>query len=241
MAWKRHTLVDISDTGRTALLAAYSAAGHGHRATRDQLAQILLAEQAGARIPGIVRRPDDEVPAACVPVGFCSPRAGPDGRLRFAGVVRREEILSVTSPYALLGLPIPGRTASLRALTAAHRIAGALGLSLGVWGSAALEVYTGLPFTHRGSDLDLLVAPAPRAVLTCFMDELRELEEHFSLRIDIELDLPAGYGVQLKELLGTGRMVLGKSFAEVTLLPRAQVMSQLPDQAGNGVKEIVAR
>ncbi len=240
MAWKRHTLIDISDAGRAAVLAAYTASDHGRQATRDQVAQVLLAEKAGARIPGIVRRPDGAVPAACVPVGFCSPRAGSDGRLRVAGLVHRKEILSITSPYALLGRLIPERTASLRALTAAHRIAVVLGLSLGAWGSAALELYTGLPFTHRESDLDLLVAPAPRAVLACFMDEMRKLEEYFSLRIDIELDLPAGYGVQLKELLGGVHMVIGKSFADVALLPRTLVMSQLPDQTGAGVTEHVA-
>ena len=239
MAWKRHTLIDVSDAGRAAILAAYTVDNHGRRAAIDQFSQMLLAEKAGARIPGIVRRPDGTVPAACVPVGFCSPWAGTDGRLRVAALVNREEILHVTSPYALLGLPIPERTASLRALTAVHRIAGSLGLRLGAWGSAALELYTGLPFTHQESDLDLLVAPAPRDVLACFMDEIRGLEEHFALRVDVELDLPAGYGVQLKELLGKGRMVIGKSSSDVALLARAQVLSQLPDQAGTEVTQIV--
>jgi phosphoribosyl-dephospho-CoA transferase len=238
MAWKRHTLVDISDAGRIAALADYKD-GDGQRTTRDQVAQVLLAEKAGARIPGIVRRPDSTVPAASVPVGFCSPWAGPEGRLRVAAVVSCAEILRVTSPYVLLGAPLPERTPSLRALAVAQRLAERLGLTLGAWGSAALEIYTGLPYTHQESDLDLLVAPAPLEILECFMAEILGLEERYALRVDVELDLPAGYGVQLKELLGEGRMVIGKSFADVALLPRARVLSQLPVQAGAEVADIV--
>ncbi len=239
MTWKRHTLVDISDAGRAAALADHADGEGGRMVTREQAAQVLLAEKAGARIPGIVRRPDRTVPAACVPVGFCSPWVGPEGRLRIAAVVSRAEVLRVTSPYALLGSPLPERTPSLRALAVAQRLAGRLGLVLGAWGSAALEIYTGLPYTHQGSDLDLLVAPAPREALACFMGEIRGLEERYALRVDVELDLPAGYGVQLKELLGEGRMVIGKSFADVALLPRAHVLSQLPGQAGAEVADIV--
>jgi phosphoribosyl-dephospho-CoA transferase len=239
MTWKRHTLVDITDAGRLAALADHANDEGGLRVTSDQAAQVLLAERAGARIPGIVRRPDRTIPAACVPVGFCSPWVGPEGRLRIAAVVSREEVSRVTSPYALLLAPLPERTPCLRVLAVVHRLAGRLGLALGVWGSAALEIYTGLPYTHQGSDLDLLVAPAPRKVLACFLGEIRALEERYALRVDVELDLPAGYGVQLKELFGEGRMVIGKSFVDVALLPRARVLSQLPGHTGAAVADIV--
>jgi phosphoribosyl-dephospho-CoA transferase len=91
-----------------------------------------------------------------------------------------------------------------------------------------MELYTGLPCTHEGSDLDLLVAAASRKRLSRFIDEIRFMEEHFALRIDVELELPNGYGVHLKELLGQGRTVIGKSINGVALFPREQMLAELP-------------
>jgi hypothetical protein len=48
------------------------------------------------------------------------------------------------------------------------------------------------------------------------------------VRIDVELELPNGYGVHLKELLGEGRMVIGKSINGVALIPREQILAELP-------------
>jgi phosphoribosyl-dephospho-CoA transferase len=227
MDWKRHTLLDISDAGRQGLLDDLVHAGR-HPASRKELAQVLLPQRAGARIPGIVRRGEGVAHAAGVPVGFCGPVAGPEGRLRIAAQVHPGQIVRRTCPFQLLSMPVFGRTASLQALLAVRLLAGGLGLSVGVWGSAALEIYTGLPYTHPDSDLDLLVAPAAVGLLRRFQEEIQAMEKSFALRMDVELDLPNGYGVQLKEVLGQGRTVLGKSFADVALLPREQVLSLLP-------------
>lgn len=60
------------------------------------------------------------------------------------------------------------------------------------------------------------------------MGAMRGLEDAFHLRIDVEADLPSGYGVQLRELLGSGRTLLGKGLTDVALLPRAKVLAGLP-------------
>jgi len=231
MTWKRHTLVDISDTGRKALLDTMKVEGCAQLASLQQASEVLLPECAGARIPGIVRRADVVLPDNQVAVGFSSPVAGPDGRLRLAAMVDVASVVDVMSPYALMAMPISGRTLSLRTLQAARKLSGRLGLILGVWGSAALEVCTGLPYTHQESDLDLLVEPAPLDVLMGFLKDIYELEKRFALRIDVELDLADGYGVQLKELMGSGRMILGKSLADVALLSREHICSQLPESS----------
>lgn len=228
MTWKRHTLVDISDAGRKSLLATMMSEGCDQGISFRQASEVLLPEFAGARIPGIIRRADITLPDNLVAVGFSSPCAGPDGRLRLAATVDAADIVGITDPYALLGMPIPERTISLQTLLSARELSGCLGLRLGVWGSAALEVCTGLPYTHQASDLDLLVAPAPLEVLTRFLKEMYKLEQQCALRIDVELDLSDGYGVQLKELMGSGRMILGKSLADVALLSREHICSQLP-------------
>lgn len=229
MTWKRHTLVDISDAGRKALLAEIKVEDCAQLTSLQQASEVLLPECAGARIPGIVRRADVALPDNLVAVGFSSPFAGPDGRLRLAVMIDVASIVDVMSPYALMAMPISGRTLSLRTLQAAAELSRCLGLRLGVWGSAALEVCTGLPYTHQESDLDLLVEPAPLDVLMNFLKDIYELEKRFALRIDVELDLADGYGVQLKELMGPGRMILGKSLADVALLSREHICSQLPD------------
>lgn len=193
----------------------------------EKLGDLLLPERAGARIPGIVRREELAPRSGCVTVGFSGPLAGEYGRMRVAAFANLEHVERVTTPYELLSMPIPLRTPSTRALAAARVEAKALGLDLGVWGSAALELYTALPYTHNDSDLDLLVTAASPVALSRFMLEINALEERFALRIDAEVDLPNGYGVHLKELLGQSCLILAKSLTGVELLPREQILADL--------------
>ncbi len=60
------------------------------------------------------------------------------------------------------------------------------------------------------------------------MDDMRGVEGSLHLRIDVELDLACGYGVQLRELLSGGRMVLGKGLSDVVLLDRTRIIAELP-------------
>ena len=231
MNWKRHTFVDVSDAGREAILAELVGSGTDSAALREKLGRVLLPEQAGARVPGVIRREDGPSRLGCVPVGFSGLGTGREGRLRIAAFARLEDVVRVTSPYEIMSSPAPRRTAPIEALVAVKARARSLGLVLGVWGSVAMEFYTGLPYTHDGSDLDLIVAAVSQERLSCFMVEVSALEERFALRIDVEVDLPNGYGVQLKELLGQGHKVLGKSITGVALLHRLQMVAALSHAA----------
>jgi phosphoribosyl-dephospho-CoA transferase len=231
MYLKRHTLLDITDRGRADILAELAGNGFDSAMLRERYAQVLLPEMAGARIPGIVRREEGALRPGCIPVGFSSPLAGSEGRLRMAAFVRQEDVVRTTSPYELMALPTsPPRNACTTALDLANNQAHDLNLDLGVWGSVALELYTGLPCTHQSSDLDLLVSIAPRVVLSQFLHKVKAIEKHLELRIDVELELPNGYGVHLKELFGQGRTIIGKSLNDVTLLPREQILAELPQE-----------
>jgi phosphoribosyl-dephospho-CoA transferase len=232
MNLKRHTLLDITDSGRDEILADLAGSGPGSDMLREMYAQVLLPEVAGIRVPGVVRREETALRSGYLPVGFSSPTTGTQGRLRMAAFVQQKDILRITSPYDLLTVAIsPPRNACNTALALARSQARIFGLVLGVWGSAALELYTGLPCTHADSDLDLLVVAAPQELLCRFLLKIESIEEHLDLRIDVEIDLPNGYGVNLKELFGHGRTVLGKSFADVAMLSREQILAVLP-QAG---------
>lgn len=229
MKLKRHTLLDISDSGREAILTELAEDIPDGAAHWEQYAQVILPTVTGARVPGIVRREEGVLTRGCVPIGFSSPTGGDEGRLRIAAFVRQEDIVSTTEPYELLTLgAVSPHNACTTALDVAERQSRELGLDLGVWGSAALELYTGLPYTHQDSDLDLLVAVAPREKLSQLLAEIELIEARFALRIDIELELANGYGVNLKELFRHGRTVLGKSLIDVTLFLRSQVLAMLP-------------
>ncbi len=228
MNLKRHTLIDISDEGRASILADLAGSGIDSAALREKFARVLLPERAGVRIPGIVRREEESPRLGCIPVGFCEPIPCGESRLRIAAFARIEDVVRVISPYELVSLPVSQRTASIAALSVAKHYADELGLVLGVWGSAAMELYTGLPCTHEDSDLDLLVVAASLQKLSHFMDEIKRLEKRLALRIDVEVELHNGYGVHLKELLGQGRTAIGKSVHGVTLFHCQQLLAELP-------------
>ena len=231
MILKRHFLIDVTDRGRQAILDEVSGSGPQSARRRERYARVLLPDQAGARIPGVARREEGVTRPDGIPVGFSAPIAGKEGRLRVTAFVRPEEIARTTSPYDLLALvTVVSHNACTRALEIAKRQARTSGLLLGVWGSVAAELYTGLSCTHRDSDLDLLVAAAPRQTLFRFLVAVEALEKSMGLRIDVELDCFNGYGVQLKELFGQGRTVLGKSLTDVALLPREQILAELPQE-----------
>ena len=224
---KRHVLLDVTDSARQRLVDAF-AATVGTDVNRRSYAQILLPQRAGARIPGIVRRDETGQAGDRIPVGFSSPSHAIDGRLRLAAFVDGADIIRITTPYDLSIDNFAERNNCLKALAVCRDVADAFDLDIGVWGSAALELYSGLPYTHDESDLDLLVAPAPQTVLGAFLERINAVENRFGLRVDVEVDLVCGYGVHLKELLGHGRTLLGKSRIEVALLTRAQVLAALP-------------
>jgi phosphoribosyl-dephospho-CoA transferase len=226
--WKRHTLIDVSDAGREAILAELAGSGHESAVLREKFGRVLLPDLAGARVPGIVRREDLAPRLGCVPLGFSEPLSNGQGRMRIAAFARLTDVAVVTSPYEVTLFPIPRRTFLTKAFEASCALAESLGIMLGVWGSLAIELYTGLPCTSEGSDLDLIVAAAPQERLSRFLTGIEDVEEIFRLRIDVELDLPSGYGIQLKEFFSQGRTVLGKGTMDVALLSREQILAELP-------------
>lgn len=231
MELKRHSLIDITDPGREVILAGLAGDGPDSFKLREDYAQVLLPEMAGARIPGVARREEGALRPGCIPVGFSAPVRGDEGRLRLSAFVRNEDVARITSPYKLQALTtVPPRNACISALAVVSNQAQTLALDIGVWGSVALELYTGLPCTDQDSDLDLLVAAAPREALYQLLCKIEPIEKSFDLRIDIELDLANGYGVQLKELFGRGAKVLGKSLTDVALFPREQILMELPQE-----------
>lgn len=234
--YERHTLLRLRLAARERMFAELAAQGLEQRA----LGQMLLPERFpnvfGLRVPvpGIVRREENAPRENMIPVGFSFWERGANGRLRAASFVLPDEIEAASTPEAVLAkLDVRGRVCRSPALAALAALRDAWPAPpetarLGVWGSAALELETGYPYTDSRSDLDVRIAPrVPLSgeTLRAWLDGIMETEERFAVRIDAELSLPSGYGVSLKELLRPGITVLGKGLLDVTLLRKTEVFA----------------
>lgn len=229
MHYRRHDLLDINRSGRRRILDELATDHAVGEELRNKYTHIILPRSDGSGLPGIVRREEGFRVSRLIPVGFCGPVYVNGSRLRLATFVKPEEVVSRTTSYDLLERnSVSVHNASTQALNDAMIHARRLGLNLGVWGSLALELYTGLMCTHENSDLDLIVESAPLHVLSEFLNKVVTLESSIGLRIDVELDLPNGYGVHLKEIFGGGRTVIGKSVKDVNLFHREELLATLP-------------
>ena len=186
---------------------------------------------AKGRIPGIVRR-DEANPLSTgapfytehdiVPVGFVYPYREDGMRIRHPARIAGSAILRITTPYEVASLDYEHRTPALKAL-------GALSARhpLGVWGSAALEIVTGLPYTDSLSDVDLLVRGCCAEELFELSRDVTATESELGIRIDVEISLNNGYGINLKEYNSSSPEVLAKGVSDVILLNREAIDSLL--------------
>lgn len=228
--YERHTLLHLNRSGRERLFAELTAEGYAEQA----VGEMLLPEEfgKGPPVPGIARREEFSPREGFIPVGFVSWRSGENGRLRIASFIRPEEVASSISPEEVMEKAGCSRRTPAMAAVIRLREAWENGLAgyarLGVWGSAALEIETGRPFTHQYSDLDVRLTFPPRLIrknaVAC-LETILAAEDEFALRIDAEVLLPDGYGVSLKELLQQGATVLGKGLHDVALLRKTAVFA----------------
>ncbi|MCD7975518.1 MAG: malonate decarboxylase holo-[acyl-carrier-protein] synthase [Phascolarctobacterium sp.] len=214
----RHDLVYISRRGKERILNSLLENLTGKRML---LAKDILAGKTD--VPGIIRRDDGK--NSGIAIGFVHYCRLDGNRLRIGTFIAAEEILHIEKPHEVLLKNFNCRTCCLEAATAIRRIAAELSLQVGVLGSAALEIATGLPYTDADSDLDILVQHASYDIL---FDFYRILKNKFEdIRMDFELELPNGYGVKLAEIFMDTRTVLGKSLLDVALLNKKEVMQFL--------------
>lgn len=218
---KRHDLVFISQAGKDKIWEELSDQyqGRGLSMVRD----VLLGAND---IPGFVRR-SDERPEE-VALGFVHPQRINGNRIRIAAFTGVENVEIIMTPYEVMQrkvFTIKGATRCIETIIALYALANEFDLQIGVLGSAALELATGLPYTDEGSDVDVLLKPAPYDRL---LDFYRTAKENFSdIPLDFELDLPNGYGVKLAEVFMDTKTLLGKSLDSVNILYRKDIIQYL--------------
>jgi phosphoribosyl-dephospho-CoA transferase len=175
-------------------------------------------------IPGIARREESSQDRSLLPVGFvpCTKYCGQ--RLRIAAAVYMTEVEDVVCPEKILRMPFIPRNKCMSALADINAWAAAQSLSLGVLGSAGLEIFTGVPYTDKDSDLDLLMNACSFFHIKKIYDQLQAISRIYAVSLDLEISLPNGYGVKAAELFMETRTVLGKSLQDVVLLKREEIL-----------------
>lgn len=181
-------------------------------------------------LPGIVRR--DEIESTQgenyysenekVFIGFVYPYTENGRRLRYATSVYGDKITKLITPYEISNFKFESRTPALSALSKINSE-----FKIGVWGSTSLEIITGLPYTHNRSDLDLIVKNYSQDELVSLLSLCNEIESAFGIKIDVEIHLKSGYGINLKEFASESDTLLGKGLRDVVLIDRKSIEAYL--------------
>jgi len=220
-AYKRHDLVWLSDAGLDC--AAHNIQNCIPHETDKELRALLFSSPP---VPAIVRRQEStEDDLLCV--GFSFPRIIDGTRLRLSTKVPLDSVVRHKTPFEILKYEtdnLPGKEA-VRALMDAGNM---YHTKVGLFGSAALQLATGLPYWQTNSDLDIYLRHfGSGQELTLFYKQLAFIEGQFDVTIDAEIEYQEQYGVKLKELFGLGKTVLGKGLYDVTLLEKPCLESLL--------------
>lgn len=218
---KRHDLVFVSAAGKQKIWRSLS-----DKYTGDALAMVRDVLLGGADVPGFVRRSEEQSDA--VAIGFVHHQRLQGNRIRIAAFADVSDIVMTMTPYEVMqrrAFAADMPTDGMETLLNLYALAEDYDLQVGVLGSSALELATGLPYTDEASDIDLLIKAAPYDRL---QDFYRMARENFcGIKMDFELDLPNGYGVKLPEIFTDTKTVLGKSLDDVALLYRTDIMKYL--------------
>lgn len=228
MKYKRHDLIEITERGRR---FAYEQLIESMCCSEylKEVEKIVVGDEGVAKIPGIIRREENQNNAGTIPIGFSSPDLYEGRRLRIPAFIPGKEVVKIISPYALCEYSLSKRTKVLEVLNEIKLISIEMGIELGVWGSTALEVYTSLPYTNVNSDLDLLMKSKDLETIKNFNKNICIVGKKYGAKIDLEIDLPDGYGIKAAELFMETETVLGKGLFDVKLISKKDIIKMMSD------------
>ena len=212
---QRHDLVWLGPRWREALRSPLS--------PEDE---DTLAAWAGRGRPAVVRRPEAGAPDGAVALGVARP--GPGRRLGL--LVSAEAVAHHARPLRLREA-IPSAPAGWQAPLAALEAAlVSAGVTVGVFGSLAWQHLAGEPYLRAGSDVDLLLDPARPAALRTALELLAAWDGR-PVPLDGEVLLGRGRAVAWRELAGRPARLLVKSAGGVALVPLAEALGPLAEEA----------
>jgi phosphoribosyl-dephospho-CoA transferase len=160
----------------------------------------LVAWWARNGWPVMVRRPALGDAPNAIPAGLPLP---PEyGKLRLAFGLPENPAPAGLAPVLLQDARQVAPDAWQSTISLLLRLGEQAGSPPRVFGALLWQHLTGLHYLHSQSDLDLLWAPPDRATAVALLPALRHLEETAPMRLDGEVLLADGAGVNWRELLG---------------------------------------
>lgn len=224
MMFARHNRVWLSKTAW-----ARVASVHGVESMHAQ----VFVQWADNNWPVVVRRREADLPADMVALGMPLPPASTNNeKNRLAFVVHRDDITRSEDPIHLLDITAALPSHWQSAYQNFCKEIASQQLELRVFGSFAMQAFTGLPYLRDSSDIDLLFAPHTSPQLAAGL----ALLSHYAklLPLDGEIVFPSGRAVAWKEWLHVSASrkniyVLTKSVQTVALVCADILLSELED------------
>ena len=197
-----------------------------------QAAMEVILE--GGPIPGIVCRPATAPGDRKGQVGFSFPLKAGATRVRSSAIVHEDQVLCYSSPWDVTAQAIRSGMADKNpALSALVTKAQTLDIDIGLIGSWAMQVMTGLSYTHKRSDLDIVInAPTPELIPE-ISSIIFDMQAKYKIKIDCEILFQEKYGVKLNEYAGENDYILCKTINGIDLLSRSASIFQT--EGGNNV------
>ncbi|MFV0332996.1 MAG: malonate decarboxylase holo-[acyl-carrier-protein] synthase [Tropicimonas sp.] len=215
----RHILAFPTEGARAELLPAILGGLPDPMRTADIRAKVHAAITR-SRIPGIVCRPTQPVPKGGGQIGFSFPFRLGGQRVRSAVAVRAGQIADFVTPWQVMAQAVVTGDAAHPAIGDLDRIGARTGVEIGLIGSVAMQVATGLSYLHGGSDIDIVTRAASAEQLAALWHEIAALG---GARVDAEIALPGGLGVKLAEYMSGAGQLLAKSISDVRLIERSHL------------------
>jgi phosphoribosyl-dephospho-CoA transferase len=204
----RHDLLRVTPDGWSATLGATPGL--------DRLAaepRRLVEAWASRGWPVIVRRPTEDDAADGIAVGLPLPPSL--GKLRLGFTLTSDHVAERLERVPLNEVMTTAPAAFHAQLDAAIALGARLSVPPAIFGALLWQHVTGLAYLRPGSDIDLIWPAPDQRLLPELLDGLAALDEAGPARVDGEILLPGGEGVNWRELrvelIRTGGAVLVKS------------------------------
>lgn len=231
MLTARHTLVEI-DAERRNAVADRLAAGLLPMHRRPEIEARVHHFFLDHPVPGIVCAPKGPLPEGHVQLGVSFPFRHDDVRVRSAVSMPAGDIGRAHSPWDVVARIRPGTFGAADELVALVQLGREHGVAVGLFGSAALQALTDLPYLETRSDIDAVITARDVAGLRSFHAALADFGRRYGRTSDVEVALPSGLGVKLAELLSDVTMVVGRGIDGVRLVDRRRILEEIDAPVG---------
>ncbi|PWC36587.1 malonate decarboxylase holo-[acyl-carrier-protein] synthase [Azospirillum sp. TSO35-2] len=196
---------------------------HRRPDVEDRVRDVFLA----TAVPGIVCTPKAALPAGRIQIGVSFPFREDGVRVRSAVALPCGGVGKVHTPWDVAGRIGAGAFPAAEELLELVELGRAHGIAVGLFGSAALQALTGLPYMEPRSDIDAVVVARSAAGLRSFHAALADFAGRHNRSCDVEVAVPGGLGIKLTELVSDVAAVVGRGMNGVRLVDRRRVLDEI--------------